>query len=83
MKQTILCTFEVSLFNKIFVNIFFLRGGGPSPCKILAPQPGIEPEPPAVEAQSLNHCEIPHDFYFILSSYLNHQVTALSVIASK
>ena len=25
-------------------------------CEILFPQPGIEPAPPAVEAQSLNHC---------------------------
>ena len=24
-------------------------------CEILAPQPGIEPEPPALEVQSLNH----------------------------
>ena len=24
-------------------------------CGILVPQPGIEPTPPAVEAQSLNH----------------------------
>ena len=25
-------------------------------CRILVPQPGIEPTPPTVEAQNLNHC---------------------------
>ena len=37
-------------------------------CKILVSQPGIEPMPPAVEAQSLNHWaarEVPVCIYFI------------------
>ena len=35
----------------------WLVGFGPRcvPCGILAPRPGIEPTPPALEAQSLNH----------------------------
>ena len=35
-------------------------------CQILVPQPGTEPVPPAVEAQSLNHWtakEVPTIFY--------------------
>ena len=27
-------------------------------CEILVPQPGLEPAPPAVESQSLNHCTV-------------------------
>ena len=37
-------------------------------CGILVPQPGIEPTPPAVEAQSLNHWtakEVPRTFFFL------------------
>ena len=36
-------------------------------CGILVPQPGIEPVPPAVEAQSLNYGttrQVPHLFQF-------------------
>ena len=37
-------------------------------CRILAPRPGIEPVPPAVEAQSLNHWttrEVPVQWLFV------------------
>ena len=33
---------------------FFFFGSSYTACGILVPQPGIEPNPPAVEAQSLN-----------------------------
>ena len=67
----------------VFVCLFLPHGVAYG---ILVPWLGMERGPPAVEAQSLNHwatCEIPHDFYFILSCHLHHQVTVLSVIASK
>ena len=63
----------------IYLNFFFwLHCAG---CGILVPQPGIEPPPPALEAQSLNHWaakEVPHlnfffffkVFYLILFIYL-------------
>ena len=41
---------------------------GPEACGILAPGPGIEPSPPAVEAQSLNHWtarEVPGAYFFM------------------
>ena len=45
------------LFRKeyftVFLCIYFF---GRVTCRILVPQPGPEPSPPAVEAQSLNHC---------------------------
>ena len=37
-------------------------------CRVLVPQPGIEPVPPAVVEQSLNHCtarEVPFLFFLI------------------
>ena len=45
--------------------VCFLFWGGPhgTACRILIPQLGIEPAPPAVEAQSLNHwtaSEVPY-----------------------
>ena len=43
-------------------------------CRILVPQPGIEPVPPEVEAQTLNHeppGESPHQLILTLSQALN------------
>ena len=40
------------LFIYLFIYLFLLH---PVALMILAPQPGIEPMPPAVEVQSLNH----------------------------
>ena len=37
------------------VNSFFLFGYTCAACRILVPQPGIEPTPPVVEVQNLNH----------------------------
>ena len=38
--------------------MFFLAGGPyHAACGILVLPPGIEPVPPALEAQSLNHCQ--------------------------
>ena len=37
-------------------------------CRILVPQPGIEPVPPVVEVQSLNHWtakEVPEDDFYV------------------
>ena len=31
------------------------QGSGHTPCGLFVPRPGIEPSPPAVEMQSLNH----------------------------
>ena len=39
-------------YLKYFLFIFWLC---PAACEISAPQPGTEPMPPSVEAQSLNH----------------------------
>ena len=52
-------------FFSFFFLFFFLSHCGA--CRILVPKPGIEPLPPAVEAQSLNHWiirEVP--FFFLL-----------------
>ena len=38
--------------RSLFVCVFL---AGHAACGILFPQPGVEPNPPAVEAQSLNH----------------------------
>ena len=46
-------------------------------CGILVPQPGIEPTPPAVEPQSLNHCtagEVPSFLYFGLIFWKTEKV---------
>ena len=42
-------------------------------CRILVPQPGIEPTPPAVEAQSLHHWttrEVPRRLCFLICIYV-------------
>ena len=44
-------------------------------CGILVPQPGIEPAPPAVEAQSLNHWtarEVPIHFFLLCNVATKH-----------
>ena len=38
----------------LFIFAFWLL---PEAYKMLVPQPGIEPKPPALEAQGLSHCE--------------------------
>ena len=43
------------IFYFLFIYLFWLRH---SACGILVPRPGIEPAPPAVEAQNLNHWTI-------------------------
>ena len=58
-----------------FFSFFFLFWPQQEACRILAPQPGIKPVPPAVEAQSPNHWtarEVPirlFIFLFLLESY--------------
>ena len=45
-------------------------------CRILVPQPGIEPTPPAVGAWSLNHWtarEVPSTRFFIICFSLNNR----------
>ena len=62
MYHFLLCFLFLSLLFPLFpassltfyFSDFFL-GGGHISCRILVPQPGIEPVPPEVEAQSLNH----------------------------
>ena len=53
-------TFEfVMLLGCVFIFLFYVFGCSPTrdltACRILVPQPGIEPVPPAVEVQSPNH----------------------------
>ena len=63
----------------------FLGGWGavpPTVCGILAPQPGIEPKPLAVEARSLNHWTTRREvslllFFFFLYSFLAQVITDL------
>ena len=46
----------ILLFFFFFFNfIFFIFWPCHTACRILVPRPGIEPTPPAVEAQSLKH----------------------------
>ena len=65
------------------ISEFFLGWGvlffffGPS-CRIFVPGPGIEPTPPAVETQNLNHGrEVPEPLHFgwLLYSTEDSQVT--------
>ena len=52
-------------FLSFFLSFFFFCGS--AACGILVPQTGIEPAPPALEAQSLNHwTTLAH---FLLRSY--------------
>ena len=49
-------------------------------CGILVPQPGIEPTPPAVEVQSVNHWttrEVPFIVIFICISLMTNDVEHL------
>ena len=55
-----------------FLNLylFFSFWSCHATCRILVPQPGIKPTPPAVETQSPNHCttrEVPSLSFLILS----------------
>ena len=38
----------------VLLLLFYILAFGQEACGILAPQPGIEPAPPALEVQSLN-----------------------------
>ena len=49
-------------------------------CGMLVPQPGVEPAPPAVEAQSLNHWttrEVPPQGVFVDKLLLPHKLSAM------
>ena len=48
----VLCTFHAVEHNILILLFFF---GGHRTCRILIPQPGIEPIPSAVKAQSPNY----------------------------
>ena len=67
--------------NTFLLFLFFLHfGRAPWHMGILVPRPGVEPLPPAVEAQSLNHWtarEVPGKTRFIKQRY---QITYLSFI---
>ena len=76
-KRAILspCILEFFLGWGVLLLFFFFFG--PS-CRIFVPGPGIEPMPPAVEAQNLNHCrEVPKPLHFgwLLYSIEASQVT--------
>ena len=45
----------LSCVSSCFFIYFFLFWPHPMACRILVPQPGIEPTPPSVEACNLNH----------------------------
>ena len=47
------CEFRICSLSREF--FFFFFGLSLTACKILVLQPGIEPMPPTVKAQSLNH----------------------------
>ena len=49
------CLFNLFLKNLNLFIYLFIFGHVTQACEILVPQPGIEPLPPAVEAQSPNH----------------------------
>ena len=58
------------------------------PCGILVPQPGIEPLPPAVEAQSFNHWtarEVPIQqiLYVTLTMYCSHIMVTVEIHRDK
>ena len=70
------CKYFLTLYGLSFypflypISPLFLFLALPHACRILVPQPGIEPKPPAVEAQSLNHWtsrEVLHFFSAILA----------------
>ena len=59
-----------------------------APCWILVPQPGIEPLPPAVEAQRLNHwttrdVPVQQILYVTLTMYCSHSTVAVEVHRDK
>ena len=56
--------------------MFFFGGGG-----ILVPQPGIEPGPPAVEAQSPNHWTAREFLYDVSDSYVLFPKTTMYFMA--
>ena len=59
----------------IFLFFFFLPH--PVVCRILVPQPGIKPMPPAMRAQSLNHWttrEVPSVYFEMISLLLSQTV---------
>ena len=54
---------------RVSVFFFFFFWPLPAACKIFAPQPGVEPESPAVEAWSPNHWttrEFPSSFFTLI-----------------
>ena len=59
----------VLLFNFFFFLIFWPYRAA---CGILVPQPGIEPMPPPVEAQSLNHWTAREAPYLTISTHFLH-----------
>ena len=61
-------------YTKHSMAFFFFFCLRPAACRILVPQPGIKPMPPAMEAQSLNHWttrDVPNMAYF---KYLDHRL---------
>ena len=64
--------YDLFTFIYLFVCLFIYFWPHLAACRILVPQPGIEPMPPAVEAQSPNHWTahgIPLNFsHFTVSS---------------
>ena len=64
--SAVLClVFHSISFSILFLSFWPCR----VTCRMLVPRPGIEPMPPAVEAQSPNHWtarEFPLSFYFLL-----------------
>ena len=60
-SKLVICDFTINsiVYGYIFpifnVSVFFIFCPKCTACGILVPQPGIEPAPPAWEAQSLNH----------------------------
>ena len=52
-----LFTFKAKIPHDVYIYVFFFLSYyfGVSACRILVPQPGIEPMPLAMKAQSLNH----------------------------
>ena len=51
----ILLQFSQKINWNLAEELFFFFGPRHTACRILVPQPGIEPTPPTVEVQSLNH----------------------------
>ena len=47
--------FSLFLFVCLFFGFFLIFWPRHTACRILVPRPGIEPAPPAMKAQSLNH----------------------------